>query len=140
VLTGILFLLSEGRTWRAIQERGASWNSIYQYYRRWCRDGVWEAVRQAVSPATKLDTIYLDATQIKVHRSGLNPAGGRETQALGLTKGGGNTKLPAAVDRHGVPRALFLSGGHVADILPCQRGFGGIARTAFQNGRGRQRL
>jgi len=116
VLTGILFVLNEGCTWRAIDESGASWNSIYQYYRPWCRDGLWEAVWQAVSPATVPDTVYLDASHIKVHRSGLNPEGGRETQALGLTKGGWNTKVHVAVDRKGVPRALFLSGGQVADI------------------------
>lgn len=116
VLTGILFVLSEGCTWRAIDEPGVSWNSVYQYYRRWCRESVWEAVWQTVCPTLPPGTVYLDASHIKVHRSGLNPAGGRETQALGLTKGGWNTKLHAAVDRQGVPRALFLSAGNAADI------------------------
>jgi transposase len=116
VLTAILFVLSEGCTWRAIDAPGVRWNSVYQYYRRWCRDGLWEQVWQSVAPATAVSAVYLDSSHIKVHRSGLNPAGGRETQALGLTKGGWNTKVHAAVDRRGVPRALFLSGGNVADI------------------------
>ena len=33
-----------------------------------------------------------------------------------MTKGGWNTKVHAAVDGKGVPRALFLSAGNVADV------------------------
>ena len=109
-------MLSEGCSWRAIDEPGASWNTIYQYYRRWCREDLWATFWQSVSPDAPPEVVYLDASHVKVHRSGLNPAGGRETQALGLTKGGWNTKIHAAVDRDGVPRALFLSAGNVADI------------------------
>lgn len=116
MLTAILFVLSEGCTWRAIDQPDAGWNTVYQYYRRWCRDGVWDKLWQELAPEGKLKAVYLDATHIKVHRSGLNPEGGRETQALGLTKGGWNTKVHAVVDHHGVPRALFLSAGNVADI------------------------
>jgi transposase len=116
VLTGILFVLSEGCTWRGIDEPEANWNTIYQHYRRWCRDGLWEKLWHAVAPSVPPRSLYLDATHIKVHRCGLNPEGGRETQALGLTKGGWNTKVHAAVDQQGVPRALLLSAGNVADI------------------------
>lgn len=120
VLTGIFFVLSEGCTWRALDEPGVSWNSVYQYDRRWCRESVGEAVGQTVCPTVPPGTVYLDASHSKVQRRGRNPAGGRETQALGLTKGGWNTKLHAAVDRQGVPRARFLSAGNVADIYHAQ--------------------
>ena len=116
VLTAILFVLHEGCTWRGINQPDANWNSVYQYYRRWCREGVWAAVWEQVAPAAKLGAIYLDSTFIKVQRSGLNAAGGRDLQAIGLTKGGWNTKLHAAVDRKGRPWALLLTGGHVADV------------------------
>ena len=71
---------------------------------------------EQVAPAAKLGAIFLDSTFIKVQRSGLNAAGGRDWQAIGLTKGGWNTKLHAAVDRKGRPWALLLTGGHVADV------------------------
>ena len=116
VLTAILFVLSEGCTWRGIDTPEACWNTIYQYYRRWCREGLWERVWQELAPKLAGKTVFLDASHIKAHRCALNPEGGRDWQALGLTKGGWNTKLHAVVDRHGVPRALFLSAGNVADI------------------------
>ena len=116
VLTAILFVLSEGCTWRGINQPDAKWNSVYQYDRRWCREGLWEKVWEQVAPVTKPGALYLDATFIKVHRSGLNATGGRDLQAVGLTKGGWNTKLHAAVDGKGRPWSLLLTAGQVADI------------------------
>jgi len=58
----------------------------------------------------------VDASHVKVHQCALNPAGGRETQAVGQTKGGWNSKVHAAVDTAGVPRVLLLSAGNEADV------------------------
>jgi transposase len=69
-----------------------------------------------VAPALDSRAVYLDSTHIKVHRCGLNAAGGREEQAIGKTKGGWNTKLHAAVDASGVPQSLRLSPGNEADV------------------------
>ena len=71
---------------------------------------------EQVAPAAQAGAIDLDSTFIKVQRSGLNAAGGRAFQAIGLTKGGWNTKLPAAADGKGRPWALLLTGGNVADV------------------------
>lgn len=120
VLTGILFVLSEGCSWRAINGPRAHWNAIYQYYREWCRSGLWARVWAATAPPQKGSTVYVDASHVKVHQSGLNAAGGRETQAVGLTKGGWNTKVHAAADGAGVPRVLLLSAGNEADVNHAQ--------------------
>ncbi len=116
VLTGILFVLSEGCSWRAIHRSGAHWNVIYQYYRRWCRSGLWEQIWQKVAHDQKGQIVYVDSSHVKVHQCALNPAGGRQTQAVGLTKGGWNSKVHAAVDRAGVPRVLLLTAGNEADV------------------------
>lgn len=117
VLTGILFVLTEGCRWRAIDRPEAAWNSVYQYYRRWCQSGLWETLWEQVGPKAQVGTaVHGDSTFVKVHRSGLNAEGGRELQAIGLTKGGWNTKLHAAVDGRGQPVALLLTAGQVADV------------------------
>jgi transposase len=117
VLSAILFVFSEGCTWRGIDQPDVAWNSVYQYYRRWCREGVWAKVWEQVMPCHKpTAAVYGDSTFVKVQRSGLNAAGGRDVQAIGLTKGGWNTKLHAAVDSQGTPVALLLTGGQVADV------------------------
>jgi transposase len=120
VLTGILFVLSEGCSWRAIDRPGAHWNAIYQYYREWCRSGVWQQLWKERMPAQNGQTVYVDASHVKAHQCALNAAGGRQTQGLGLTKGGWNSKIHAAVDGAGVPRVLLLTAGHVADVSQAQ--------------------
>jgi len=127
VIHGILFVLSEGCGWRAIDQPEAKWNSIYQYYRRWCRDGTWQKLWDLLAPQARGKTAFLDSSHIKVHRCGLNPAGGRETQAIGKTKGGWNTKLHALVDGGGVPVALSLSPGNEADVSHATEVLEGVA-------------
>jgi transposase len=117
VLYGILVVLNEGCSWRAIDREEANWNSVYHYFRRWCAQGVWAAVLERCSPAMKGRHLFLDSTHVKLHKSGSNPAGGQEHQALGRTKGGLNTKIHAAVDARGNPAALLLSAGNQADVF-----------------------
>ena len=59
---------------------------------------------------------FIDATYIRVHQSGANPAGGRQTQALGMSRGGLTTKIHALVDGRGRALKLLLSAGNVVDI------------------------
>lgn len=51
-----------------------------------------------------------DSTFIKVQRSGLNAAGGRDLQAIGLTKGGWNTRLYAGRGRARDARGPVVDG------------------------------
>ena len=116
VIRAILFVLHEGSGWRSVDRPGARWNSIYHYYRRWCREGTWQKLWDTLAPPTRGKTGFLDSTQVKVHRSGLNPTNGREAEAIGKTKGGWNTKIHALVDGAAVPSALSLSPGNQADV------------------------
>ena len=99
---------------------------MYQYYLEWCRIGLWNNLWEEHARTQKGTTVYVDASHVKVHQCGLNPAGGRETQAVGLTKGGWNTKIHAAVDAAGVPRVLVLSAGNDADISHAQSVLGEV--------------
>jgi len=112
----ILFVLSEGCGWRAIDAPEARWNSIYQYWNRWCREGIWQEVLSRWMPELAGDLRFIDSTHVKVHQDGSNPAGGQQDQDMGRTKGGLNTKIHAAVDKEGNPAVLILGPGQEADI------------------------
>ena len=127
VLDRVLFVLSEGCSWRAIDSPEANWSSVYHYWRRWCRKGVLTRLLDDVISATQGGRRFLDSTHVKVHRSGCNPAGGQKDQAMGRTKGGLNTKLHAVVDARGRPAALLLGPGQEADIARAQEAVGEIS-------------
>src|SRR5262249_23009677 len=98
VLESILFVLTEGCSWRAIDRRQARWNSVYQYFRRWCQRGTLQKVLTRFGPELVRGWHFVDSTHVKVHADGSNPAGGQAAQAMGRTKGGLNTKIHALVN------------------------------------------
>ena len=115
-MRGILIVLSQGCKWRAIDTPEAAWNSIYQYYRRWTRQGVFRQLFSGLELPLVGARRFLDSTHVKVHRCASNPRGGQASQAMGRTKGGMNTKIHAVVDEAAQPMRLFLSAGNEADI------------------------
>jgi len=48
VLNGILYLVKTGCQWRMLPREFGKWNTIYSYFRRWCQDGVWAQLMEAV--------------------------------------------------------------------------------------------
>jgi transposase len=87
VLESILFVLTEGCSWRAIDRPQARWNSVYQYFRLWCQRGTLPKVLTQFGPELAPGWHFVDSTHVKVHADGSNPAGGQASQAMGRTKG-----------------------------------------------------
>ena len=116
VLESILFVLTEGCSWRAIDRPQARWNSVYQYFRRWCHRGTLQKVLTQFGPELAPGWHFVDSTHVKVHADGSNPAGGQASQAMGRTKGGLNTKIHAVVNARSQPIVIALSSGNEADI------------------------
>src|SRR5512145_99919 len=74
ILEAIVFVASEGCSWRAIDRPELRWNTVYQYYRKWCREGIWERMLFILrGPLT--ENCAVDSTQIKVHQSASNAVG-----------------------------------------------------------------
>jgi transposase len=116
VLESILFVLTEGCSWRAIDRPQARWNSVYQYFRRWCQRGTLQKVLTQFGPELAPGRHFVDSTHVKVHADGSNPAGGRASQAMGRTKGGLNTKIHVLVNVRSQAVVIALSAGNDADI------------------------
>ena len=48
VVDGIFYVLKSGCTWRMLPREYPPWQTVYDYFRRWRRDGTWEAVHGAL--------------------------------------------------------------------------------------------
>jgi transposase len=116
VLEGLLFVLSEGCSWRAIDREMVSWNTVYQYFRLWCQRGVLERALAQLGPELTAGWHFLDSTHVKVHADATNPVGGQASQAIGRTKGGLNTKIHAVVNSDSEAVVIAISAGNEADI------------------------
>ena len=120
VLESILFVLTEGCSWRAIDRPQARWNSVYQYFLRWCLRGTLQKVLTQFGPELAPGWHFLDSTRVKVHADGSNPAGGQALQGMGRTKGGLNTKIHALINARPQAVVIALSAGNQADISLAQ--------------------
>lgn len=117
VVAGILWVLKEGGSWRSLDLPHAAWQTVYGHFRRWALSGLWDQAMQRMPWRKSRAVAMIDATHIKVHRDGANPAGGQQHQAMSRTKGGLNTKLHVAVDARSQPQALILTAGTEADVV-----------------------
>lgn len=75
VLNGIIWRLKTGAPWRDIPERYGPWQTCYDRFVRWSRNGTWQQILSLLQ--TKADAngqidwdgAALDSTHIKAHRS-----------------------------------------------------------------------
>jgi transposase len=82
---GIAWRFRAGAPWREVPERFGHWNSIYQRFDQWSKDGTWArvlaAVQSSCAAAEDLDwTVSVDTTISRVHQHGATLArdtGGR---------------------------------------------------------------
>ena len=46
IVNGILYVLRGGISWRMMPHDLPAWDSVYGYYNRWRKSGIWEAIHQ----------------------------------------------------------------------------------------------
>lgn len=46
IINGIVYVLCNGIKWRAMPHDLPPWRTVYHYFRRWCREGRWQAWNQ----------------------------------------------------------------------------------------------
>ena len=55
VVNGIVYVLRNGCTWRAMPHDLPPWGTVWWYFREWRQDGTWERVHEALRP--KVDSL-----------------------------------------------------------------------------------
>lgn len=53
VINGIQYVLRTGCPWRMLPHDFPPWQTVYQYFRRWKKDGTWEQVHEAIRPKVR---------------------------------------------------------------------------------------
>ena len=131
LLNGIRWRVRVGAPWRDVPDRYGHWQSIYQLFRRWQREGVWPwilAVLQAwAHQAGALDwQVSVDSTICRAHQHAagarhrpgdqVEPPGQEpDDHGLGRCRGGFTTKIHLACEQGRKPLALLVSAGQRGD-------------------------
>jgi len=122
-LEALFYRLRNAGPWRDLPAEFGPWETIFGYFRKWAREGLWARLLKAVTKKLKSRVRLVDGTHIVAHQCAANPAGGAAAQAMGKTRGGRNTKLMVITDLKGRPLSMKLipgqayEGAHVLDLL-----------------------
>lgn len=91
VIAGILWKLRTGAPWRDLPERYGKWQTVYDRFVRWQRDGTWDRLLTMVQ--TKSDAVgevvwevSVDATSVRAHQ---HAAGAKKGAATRRSAGAG---------------------------------------------------
>jgi transposase len=115
MVEAMIYVMRLGCPWRDIPEHFGPWSSVYTRWRRWNSIGLWKAILDLLSTLESGQLRHLDATHVKVHQDA-SSGGHHETEAIGRSKGGVNTKITALVDGFGRALQVELEAGNRADI------------------------
>jgi transposase len=116
ILSGIMHVLKVGCRWQDCPPEYGPSTTVYNRFNRWSGRGIWQQIFEtaAGSPEPPED-VALDSTHAKAHRCAGGGEGGAAEQAIGITRGGRNSKLHALVDKLCRPWVIILTPGNTAD-------------------------
>lgn len=69
-INAVLYIARSGAPWRDLPERYGNWNSIYQRFNRWSKQGRWQVIFDTLreNDPPDLDWAMIDSTIIRVHQ------------------------------------------------------------------------
>ena len=114
-MTAMIYVLRTGCPWRAVPPLFGPWQTVYSRWRLWCDKGVWASAIRTLTRHRTGKLRFVDASHLKVHQDACGGAGGKQSQLIGITKGGPNTKLHVVVDGKGRLVRAALTAGQVSD-------------------------
>ena len=75
MIDAILWVLSDGGRWRNVPERFGPWQTVFDRFSKWCRDGLWDRILRRLQARKMQDgdidwsLFAIDGTVIRAHQS-----------------------------------------------------------------------
>lgn len=63
IVLGVVFVLKEGCSWRAVDVPGIAWQTIYGHFRRWAKSGLWDQAMQLMKWKSGKSLGTIDSTR-----------------------------------------------------------------------------
>jgi transposase len=75
MIDAILWVLSDGGRWRNVPERFGPWQTVYDRFRKWTREGLWDKIlvhlqaRKFNSEEIDWELFAIDGSNVRAHQS-----------------------------------------------------------------------
>jgi putative transposase len=80
----VLWIARTGSPWRDLPTEFGNWNSQFQRFRRWAKNGVWESLFKALAEDPDLEYLLIDATVVRAHQHAAGAKGGAMRRRSGV--------------------------------------------------------
>lgn len=115
-INAIMWIAKTGAPWRDLPERFGHWNTAFQRFNRWCKNGVFPSILEKLQDPD-LSALLLDSTIVRAHQHAAGAEGSSaEAEALGRSRGGFSTKIHVVCDGVGKPVKFILTPGQAHDV------------------------
>jgi transposase len=93
MLNGCFWILNTGASWRDLPERYGPWQTVYDHFNRWAKDGTFERILERLQMELNIDGAIdwdlwcVDGTNVRAHVSaaGAGKKGGLTSQPIMLS-------------------------------------------------------
>jgi transposase len=123
ILSAIVWVICSGAKWRDVPKSYGSWKTVYNRFRRWYYEGLWQHLWQELIRELDLQGVLdwelwcVDGSSIRAHRCAAGAAtrdpAEPDDHALGRSRGGFGTKLHLVVSGNGIPLMATATPGQV---------------------------
>jgi transposase len=113
-LNALMWIATTGSPWRDLPSAFGAWNVVYQRFSYWCKKGWLEAIFLELQQPD-WEAVMMDSTCCRAHQASAGARKSSGPQAIGVTRGGLNTKIHALCDALGNPVRLVLTPGQRHD-------------------------
>lgn len=133
IVRSIVHRVKTGSQWRELPTRGwfgrhtITWNAVYYYYNKWCRDGSWQRMWEAL---LALNRAKLDMSSVQLDGSHTPAWRGGEAVAYQGRKKRKTTNMLFLTDSQGIPLACSepVAGNH-SDLFEVEKSVAKIIGT-----------
>jgi putative transposase len=114
-ISGIIRVLKVGCRWEDWPSVFGPSTTIYNRFNRWSRRGLWQRLFEALVRSDATDSVIIDSTTAKAHRSAGGGKGGLDCRRS-VARAAGTTKIHAVVGDKGRLIAFEITPGQLSDV------------------------
>lgn len=116
-LEAVLYIDRTGVPWRDLPPCFGAWDAVYQRFRRWQRNGAWEALWRGLQApaAASARRLFVDSTVVRAHQHAAGGPGLEPDRDLGRSRGGFGTKIHLAACDERTALGVVLTAGQAGD-------------------------